>query len=511
MQAFTITVCAMAIALWRSRGGLALIGDSGSYLAGASGVSQGRFFETPLVPSFSELSVIDTVRNVGWSPYADFGIGLPLVIALVHLVLPLNTAAVAVNVVSIGMIALGVVMGPWSPRRFSELWMRSVVAITVSCWPILIFTATGVLSEPLFCAALVWLAILLPRLDVHRTVSLVVLGALTILIGTVRFVGPIVAIIVAVLLLQRRVAPRRVVAWTAITALGPLVATWAATSNTNTRVLMLHGLDSSDVFFTARGVGGWFEANLGDQTSTLLRTSFDPSIFDWVVTIAALAGAAAVLVKWVGSIRRRDMPPLEPARVLAVGLALAVVPSMVFVDAVLKLENRILMPTGLLAIGATAWWIAERTPFGFVPSTKVSSMVSWSVIGLWSVVATHPWQWFDRPSAPQATALTETVRTLDPAYVVTNRADLVWWITHVPARYLPDGYHDLSDRSFDPRPIMRSLPCELDRTGGVIVIEDGSTIGAVADQLQMDTENGNYVKTTRPDGIVVYTPTGLDC
>jgi hypothetical protein len=94
---------------------------------------------------------------------------------------------------------------------------------------------------------------------------------------------------------------------------------------------------------------------------------------------------------------------------------------------------------------------------------------------------------------------------------LTNRADLVWWTTRIPARYLPDGYHDLSDRSFDTRPIMKSLPCELHRTRGVIVVEDGGTIGAVADQLQIDTANGNYMKTRRPEGIVVYTPTGLDC
>jgi hypothetical protein len=185
-----------------------------------------------------------------------------------------------------------------------------------------------------------------------------------------------------------------------------------------------------------------------------------------------------------------------------VGLALAVVPSMLFIDAVLKLENRIMMPTGLLAISAAGWWIAERTTF---------SVMSWSVIALWTVVATHPWQWLDRPPAAQPTPLTETVRSLDPAYVLTNRADLVWWATRIPARYLPDGYHDLSNRSFDTRPIMQSLPCELHRTGGVIVIEDGGTIGAVADQLQIDTANGNYTKSTRPSSIVVYTPTGLDC
>lgn len=511
IQAFAITICAMAVAIWRSRSGLALIGDSGSYLAGASGVAQGRLFETPLVPSFSELPLLDTVRNVGWSPYADFGVGLPLLIALLHLVVPLNAAAVAINVASIGLIALGVVIGPWSPRRINELWMRSVLAIAVSCWPILSFSAAGVLSEPLFCAALLWLAILLPRLEVDRNVSLVILGALTIMIGTLRFVGPIVAIIVAVILLQRRVEVRRVVVWTSITALGPLAATWLATSNTNTRVLAIHGLDASDVFFTARGVGGWFEANLGDQTATLFRTSFEPSILHWAITICAIAGAVAVLVKWAMSIRRRNTSSLEPARVLAVGLALAVVPSMVFIDAVLKLENRILMPTGLLAISATGWWIAERTATTVSPRMSTSSLMSWSVIGLWTVVATHPWQWLDRPPAAQSTPLTEAVRSLDPAYVLANRADLVWWVTHIPARYLPDGYHDLSDRSFDTRPIMQSLPCELDRTGGVIVIEDGGTIGAVADQLQSDTVDGKYDMSTRPDGIVVYTPTGLNC
>jgi hypothetical protein len=273
----------------------------------------------------------------------------------------------------------------------------------------------------------------------------------------------------------------------------------------------MHGLDASDVFFTARGVGGWFEANLGDQTATLFRTSFDPSILHWAITICAIAGAVAVLVKWVMSIRRRNTPPLEPARVLAVGLALAVVPSMVFVDAVLKLENRILMPTGLLAISATGWWIAERTATTVSPRRFTSSLMSWSVIGLWTVVATHPWQWLDRQPAAQSTPLTEAVRSLDPAYVLTNQADLVWWVTHIPARYLPDGYHDLSDRSFDTRPIMQSLPCELDRTGGVIVIEDGGTIGAVADQLQSDAVDGKYDMSTRPDGIVVYTPTGIDC
>lgn len=492
--------CAMAITLWRLHSGLALIGDSGSYLAGASGLSEGRLFDTPLVPSFSELSLLDTVHNAGWSPFADFGIGLPIVIALVNFVLPLTTAAAAVTIASIGLITSGVVIGPSSPRRHSELWMRSVLAVALSCWPILRFTAGGVLSEPLFCAALVWLAVLVVRLRPQRMLSLVVLGALTVTIGLLRFVGPVAALVVAVLLVQRGLSRRRAAVWAVITAIGPTLATLIATGSTGARVFALHGLNETDVFFTARGLGGWLEANFGDQTTTLLRSRFQPTIIDWLITIIGIIAAVAVLAAWARSIRRRRTSELEPALVLAVALALAVIPSMVVLDAVLKLENRILMPSGILVISAAGWWLAQR---------RVTA-VSWSVVCLWVVVATHPWQWFDRLDAPEPTVLTDVVGSMRPAYVITNRADLVWWITRIPARYVPDGYHDLSDRTYDPTPIMRALPCALHETDGAVIIESGTVNSAVTRQLDADVEAGRYEMTTS-DGVVAYEPTGIGC
>lgn len=500
-QAVVVAMCAVALAAWRLTSGLAMIGDSGSYLAGAAGLSDGRFFETPLVPSFSELPLLDTVRNGGWSPYADFGIGLPIVIALFGLALPLTTAAGVVNVLSIGLIALGVVIGPWSPRRNGELWFRSVLAIALSCWPILRFTATGVLSEPFFCALLIWVAILIARWDVSRMRSLAVLGILTTAIGTVRFVGPVVAIVVGILLFQRGVSRARAAAWTTIAALAPLIITAVAAGRNGTRILGVHALDRTDVFFTARGVGGWFEAGLGDQTRTLLRTSFQPNVFDWIITVGAIAATVVVLSMWITSLRRRTASHLEPPFVLAVTLALAVLPSMVFIDAVVKLENRILMPSGLLVICGVGWWLARRSRIPW----------SWTVLVLWAVSATHPWQWLDHPGSPEPTPLTDAVESLDASYVLTDQADLVWWITHQPARYLPDGYHDLSDRRYDAQSIMARLACELDRTNGAIVIHAGLVSRDVDTQLVLDTVAGRYTKRTHPDGIISYRPTGFGC
>jgi hypothetical protein len=494
------TVVAMAFAAWRLRSGLAMIGDSGSYLAGASGFASGRVFETPLVPSFSEIPLLDTIRGGGWSPYADFGVGLPAIIALFSLVMPLTTAAGVVTILAIGLIALGVVVGPWSTRSGSELWIRTVLAVAVSCWPILTFTSVGVLSEPLFCAAVIWLAIVMARLTTLDRAQLIGIGALVVLIGTLRFVGPIIAVVAGVFLVQRGLRWTRAAVWTLATALVPVTATVLAASGTDSRVLATHALDRTDVFFTARGVGGWFEAGYGDQTDTLLRLDFDPSFIDWLITGGALLGTMWVLVAWVVSIRRRASSPTQPAVVLAVSLALAVIPSMLFLDAVLKLDNRILMPSGVLMIGVVGWSLARRVP----------APLAWAVLGAWTLVATHPWNWLERPEPPRPTALTDVVDSLDARFVVTNNADLVWWMTRTPARYLPDGYHDLSARTYDPRPVMADLPCALAEADGLIVVEHAALAPDIIDQLTVDTARGQYTVSTTTD-IAIYTPTGLDC
>ena len=500
IHTLAVAVVAVAIAAWRLRNGLAMIGDSASYLAGASGLSSGRWFETPLVPSFSEIPLLDTVKDSGWSPYADFGIGLPIVIAVLDIVLSLEWAAALVNIASIGLVAAAIVIGPWSSQSRRELWLRSTLAVAVSCWPIMRFTSTGVLSEPLFCAALIWLVICLARIDVTRMSRLAGLGALTVLVGTTRFVGPVVALVIAVLLVQRGVPRPRAAAWAGLTMSIPLAATFLAAGTGGTRTPSFHPLDATDVFFVARGVGGWFEAGLGDQTSTLLRLDFQPSILDWLIVFVAGVSILVVVWSWIRSLRRGTTDPLQPAYVLAVALALAVVPSMVLLDAVVKLENRILMPSGLLVIAAAGWTIARRR----------NTAIAWLSIALWTIIATHPWQWLDRPAAPEPTTLTQAVLTLDVDYVVTNNADLVWWITGTPARYLPDGYHDLSDRNFDISPIMNELPCALAATDGAIAAESSALSPALVEHIGDDVAAGRYVRRD-VQGIAVYEPTGADC
>ncbi len=490
------------LAAWRLHDGLAMVGDSGSYLAGASGFGEGRWFRTPLVPSFSEHPLLDTVADAGWSPYADFGLGLPVTIAIVAVAAPLRIAAGAVNVVAIAAIAAGVVVGPWTPRRHGELWARAVLAVALSCWPILRFTGVGVLSEPLFCAAAVGLAIVLARMRAPTPRWLLAAGALAVLMGLTRFVGPAVAVVAAVLLVQRGLSWRKGLAWGALTAAVPVVAAAAATGPGGSRVVRFHDRGLDDVFFLARGVGGWFEAGMGDQTATLLRASFDPSLVDWAVAAGAMVGAVAVVWWWLRPPWTRTRSQLEPALVLATALVVVVVPSMFLLDAILKLENRILMPSGVLVIGAGGWWLARRA----------RTLVALGGVALWAVVATHPWAWLERPSPSRPTALTDAVAGLDVPYVVTNLADHVWWHTGVPAAYLPTGYHNRSERVDDPVPIVAALPCALARTGGAIVIDAGAlVVPAVADQLAVDVAAGRYEAEELAPGVVAYWPTGLDC
>ncbi len=481
-----------------------MIGDSGSYLAGASGLKLGRWFDTPLVPSFSELPLLDTMHRAGWSPYADFGPGLPVVIAVLALVMPLMTAAVVVNVLSMGLLAWGIMIGPWSPRRPSELWLRSLMAIAVSCWPIVRFTSTGVLSEPLFCAALVWLCVLLARVTSPRTPQLVGLGVLVMFLGTLRFVGPVVAVVAAVLLVQRGVSKRRAAIWGALTAFVPLATTVVATQGTGARVVAFHRLDETDVFFAARGIGGWFEAGFGDQTRTLFRLDYAPTVVDWLIVAASASAALMVVWHWTRSLRRRTWFPLHPPLILGVALVLAVLPSMLFIDAVVKLENRLVMPTGILILCAGGWALAQLDHVGVATSAAIA----------WTIVATHPWNWMDRQDPPSSTRLTDTVDTLvvdrNIAYVLTTNADLVWWISGVPARYLPDGYHELSDRTYDVVPIMTAMPCSLSDTRGAIVVETAFVPSKVAEHLAADTAAGRYDMVDSA-GIAVYTPTGSNC
>lgn len=498
----TVVVVAGALAAWRLHDGLAMVGDSGSYLAGAAGFGKSRWFQTPLVPSFSEQPLLDTVAHSGWSPYTDFGLGLPLVIAVVAVAVPLRVAAGVVNVMAIAAIAAGVVVGPWTPRRDGELWVRAALAVALSGWPILRFTGVGVLSEPLFCAAALGLAVVLARMRAPTWGWLAMAGTLTVLMGLTRFVGPAVAVVAAVVLVQRGLSWRRGVVWGVLTAAVPVVAAAAATGLGGSRVVGWHGRGLDDVFFLARGVGGWFEAGMGDQTATLLRASFDPSIIDWAVAGAAVVGAATVVWWWLRPPWTRARSPLEPALVLATALAVVVVPSMFLLDAILKLENRILMPSGVLVISAGGWWLARRA----------SPAVAFGGVVVWALVATHPWSWLERPAPSGPSALTDAVAELDVAYVVTNLADAVWWHTGVPAAYLPTGYHNRSERVDDPVPVVAELPCALARTGGAIVLDGGAlVVPAVADQLAADVAAGRYEAQELAPGVVAYWPTGRDC
>ena len=547
---FAVTLAvfiSVMLAAWRMRHGLALVGDSGSYLAGASGFSQGRWFESPLVPSFSELPLLDTVNNGGWSSFADFGFGAPMIIAIFDVVLPLHTAAGLVNVLAIGCIAAAIMFGPWTPQRAMEWWTRSLLAISVSCWPILRFTGVAVLSEPVFCAVILWIAVIVARLGktspgtTRSTGSprssrppgisvLISLGVLTLIAGFTRFVGPIVAIVVAILLIQRGLSWRRASLWVMATGLVPSLVTALATGGT--RTWTFHSRDSSDVFFLARGVGGWFEAGMGDQTDTLLRLSFQPSLLDWFISIASIAGAVWILWWWLrlgvtktsASVDTEISPrsPLEPALVLGAALALAVVPSMFFLDAILKLENRIMMPTGLLIISAGGWWLARRSSRTMSPGSKSRGLISRGFISpsfisrgavcLWAIVATQPWNWLERPAPSEPTRLTAAVDGLGAKYVVTNQADLVWWHTGVPARYLPSGFFDRSARSYDPEPIMTALPCALAINGGAVVVDTVAGLPSrIQEQLSADVAAGHYDEMEIEPGVFAYWPTGLNC
>lgn len=572
------TLVAMGLAILRLRHGLSLVGDSGSYLAGASGFAEGRWFETPLTPSFSEIPLLDTVDATGWSPFTDFGVGTPLMIAFCDLFLPLRHAAGAVNVLAIGSIAVAVMVGPWAPQRRSELAARSIVAVGLSCWPILRFTGVAVLSEPLFCAAVLWLTVILGRLAtrhrlargpesaVHaphpsstesptgfahprmlepRAPVLVALGALTLIAGFTRFVGPSVALVVALVLVGQGMSWRRAGWWFLAAGLAPTAVT--ALASDGTRTWSFHPRGTDDIFFLARGFAGWFEAGMGNQTTTLLRQSFRPSPVEWVIALTAASGAVVVMYIWSRSLYQERIrnarartgssgttattgsildPALGPALILATALTVVVVPSMFFLDAILKLENRIMMPSGILVISAAGWWLAARA----------SVLLALGGVGLWAIVATHPWAWLERPAASEPTALTRAVdelRTNDAVqYVVTNQADLTWWHTGVPARYLPSGYYNRSDQTYDPRPILANLACALSRNNGVIVVdtnvglpgpvtlEGEMTEGSdepldeeisLENELALDVTAGRYDRFEITPGIEVYLPTGLGC
>lgn len=369
---------------------------------------------------------------------------------------------------------------------------------------------------------------------------LVTLGALTVIAGFTRFVGPTVAVVVALLLVRRGVSWRRASWWFLATGLVPTAVT--ALASRGTRTWSFHSRSTEDIFFLARGVGGWFDAGMGDQTSTLLRASFRPSPMDWSIALVAITGAVVVMWIWIreilkGTTRIKSSRPKagtgpamgrtpSPAVILATALALVVVPSMFFLDAILKLENRIMMPSGILMICAAGWWLAD----------KASAPLAVGGVCLWAVVATQPWNWLERPDPSRPTALTDAVDELGDRYgveyVLTNQADLVWWHTGVPARYLPSGYHNRSDRTYDPRPIMAALPCALARNDGAIVVDmnvglpepvitgddvlsrgDASVDDVISleDRLSLDVAAGRYDRVEIAPGIVSYRPTGLGC
>lgn len=502
---------ALLVGIVQLRHGIVPLLDTVTYWSGAEAVARGDAFGTTLAPSFSNFSALEVLERGGTLPFVDFPVGYPFIAGTLGAVIGVRRAMEVVVLGALVAIAMALVVGGRARREGShrsELVLAAIGVLLVAS-PTMRLVTQGALSEPLFCAAVLWLVIALARY--RQGARWLPVPVLVVAASLLRFLGAPLAVLAGWERYRRTGRIGGSVVWT-VTMMIP------AASNIVLANLAggghgagWRGVDRLDVETFVRSVGGWFDGRQGDIRRTYF-TLDGPSWWSWPVTIGWLLLVTVVVIASVQrsrSIDRRDAPRLPVASELALTAAgimsAGLLAGIMGFDALVIADNRLMLPSGVLTIAALAWWMTSWTR---------RSVVMWATVVVWAVAAVRPWQVTDRFSdrdTPSTLATTVAALSEEIAVVVTNDADLVHWETGLPAVYAPMPVKPLTGDVVDVEPLYRGLPCALLQARGAVVINDRATF-SVADVERLDAEvESGRLTSTEGNGTTVYLPTSTAC
>lgn len=462
---WTVAVAAAVVAATPLRHGIVPTGDAVSYWSAATQARALHPFTTRLVPGFSHVDLTRFVDGGGRIPFADFPSGHPLVAGLVGFVAGVKPAMVAVTIAAAAALGYLIAAGPSAARSISSLMVRSVVAVGVVGWPISRVLHGAVLPEPLFGALVLATAVAMLRARRGPDAGwwpAVWAGAA----GLVRFQGLAVGLVVVVDDLRHHRDPRRG-ARVAAVALGPPLANLAFTAVAGSgRSLGWHSLGRDDLELGAASVTGWF-TRAAPSIGEVFRPGASTAWWTVAVLVAWCALGVAGVVSWW---RGRGLPEvLALPLVLALAQLVMTALTMATADALVVLEARIMWPLGVLTLAGLVWAADELAP----------RLTPWAALGaaVWFVSSTAVWTWADTAPVTSPPAV-EVVRDSGARLVVSNSADPLHWATGVPAAPLPPAVDAQSGRRRDQDVEYEALPCDLERGGGIVVIDQSSYLPA---------------------------------
>lgn len=478
-------VAAVVVAAIQLRSGIVPMLDTVTYWSGVRATAEGHPFTTTLAPSFSNFDTVQFLERGGRLPFVDFPVGYPLVAGILAVAIGAEPAMIALAVLAGAGTALALVVGP---IRVSGIWplaARVVFAVGVVALPAHRLVTQATLSEPLFTAVVLCLAVVLARHGRGEAPWWAV-AVLVVAAGLLRFIGAPLAVIAGLAHVGRHRSPVRAAAWTiALMVPAAVNIVWAAAAGGG-HSAGWRGLDIGDVEVFVRSIGGWLDAEQGDLRLTYFG-GVGPSWWAWPLAALWWAGLVLAVVGVVVGAVDADRPrrswrlpePIELPWAMAAVITAGLVLGMLGFDALVIADNRLMLPAGVLTLGGVVWWATVRWDDGRTPVSRAVPAVGGALLAVWILVAVRPGDLTEVFSDPApARGDIEAVRRTGPAIVIANDADGVHWATETPAAYAPLPVRALTGEEVDVEAVYVSLPCPLARADGVVVLADDALFGS---------------------------------
>jgi hypothetical protein len=494
-------LAAVGLAIVQLRTGIIPVLDTVSYWSGTRAVSQGHPFTLTVSPSFSDFGPIDLLQRGGRLPFVDFPFGYPTLAGVLAVLTGARLAMMAVTVAAAAALAALVVAS--SPdRRTVARWATAAAVVGMIGMPATRLTIQGTMSEPLFVILAVGVVVAADRHRQGGTWWPVV--ALTMAAGAVRFVGAPLALLVGVEHWRRHRRLGPALGWTALAAAPAVVnAAWASAAGGG-HASGWRGIEHRDVEVFVRSIAGWFDADQGDVVRAIFGIG-DPAWWAWPVALGWVAVVGWALAGFVGLAPR--LPSRAELCLVAAGLiTVALAGAMVWFDALVRPDNRVMLPAGILTLCAIVWSVPPRVTRRWAPTACAA-------LAVWLVAATAPTAWPDLADigGDDLSPMIAAVRALEPGIVITDVADRMHWETGIPAGYTPQPVKALSGEPVDVAAVYAQLPCELLRADGIVALADQSLFGVGArEALDEQVAAGRLDVSTVPGGRV-YVPTSAAC
>lgn len=501
--ALATAAAAAAIAAVQLRGGIVPMLDTVSYWSGAVATSQGHPFTTTLAPSFSNFSALDVLERGGRLPFVDFPVAYPTVAGVLGSVIGVTWAMGLMMVTAAAVLGWSVVVGRAPAKRSSALAVRSIGVIGIVLLSAYRLTTQATLSEPIFCALAVAFVVALSRYrdEAGPWWSVAVLGTC---LGLFRFVGAPLTLLAGAAHLRRNRSLGAATVWT-LAMMAPTVANmvWASSSGGG-HGAGWRGLESQDVRWLARSIGGWVESGQGDLRYTYFGGAAT-AWWTWLLAVAVLVGCMmALLSVALGAVGRprRLLPdalelPLASAGILIAGLVVG----MLGFDALVAPDNRLMLPAGVLVLTGAIWWVSD-----IVDTNRADWVAPTALTGVigWTALAAPVWHLDEifSDSEEQASYVRAALSS-GSDLVFVNDADGTHWNTGIAAAYTPQPTKALTGEPVDVDAVFVAIPCPLSERNAVVILADEALFGAGGSPvLALLVEQGRLVVEPFDGGLV---------